>query len=102
MLIIIGNQDLLLVTPFSLENIWAGAWPLTNSFIHTEHLYSASSRELLRGAPDSSTAKPMLAGLFYNRCINPAGRVVKAVAAEVATEVTFEARVQDSICQLLQ
>ena len=27
------------------------------SFIHTEHLYSASSRELLRGAPDSSTAK---------------------------------------------
>ena len=28
-----------------------------NSFIHTEHLYSASSRELLRGAPDSSTAK---------------------------------------------
>jgi len=28
-----------------------------SSFIHTEHLYSASSRELLRGAPDSSTAK---------------------------------------------
>src|SRR6218665_2019168 len=28
-----------------------------HSFIHTEHLYSASSRELLRGAPDSSTAK---------------------------------------------
>ena len=27
------------------------------SFIHTEHLYSASSRELLRGATDSSTAK---------------------------------------------
>src|SRR6218665_2770612 len=25
--------------------------------IHTEHLYSASSRELLRGAPDSSAAK---------------------------------------------
>jgi len=28
-----------------------------HSFIHTEHLYSVSSRELLRGAPDSSTAK---------------------------------------------
>ena len=28
-----------------------------HSFIHTEHLYSASSRELLRGAPNSSTAK---------------------------------------------
>ena len=28
-----------------------------HSFIHTEHLYSASSRELLRGAPYSSTAK---------------------------------------------
>ena len=28
-----------------------------HSFIYTEHLYSASSRELLRGAPDSSTAK---------------------------------------------
>jgi len=28
-----------------------------SSFIHIEHLYSASSRELLRGAPDSSTAK---------------------------------------------
>ena len=27
------------------------------SFIRIEHLYSASSRELLRGAPDSSTAK---------------------------------------------
>ena len=27
------------------------------SFIHIKHLYSASSRELLRGAPDSSTAK---------------------------------------------
>jgi len=30
---------------------------LNNSFIHTEHLYSASSRELPRGASDSSTAK---------------------------------------------
>jgi len=30
---------------------------LIHSFIHTEHLYSASSRGLLRGAPDSSTAK---------------------------------------------
>jgi len=29
----------------------------TYSFIHIEHLYSASSRELLRGAPNSSTAK---------------------------------------------
>src|SRR6218665_3930244 len=29
----------------------------THSFIHTKHLYSASSRGLLRGAPDSSTAK---------------------------------------------
>src|SRR6218665_3850552 len=28
-----------------------------HSFIHTEHLYSASSRELLRGTPDSSAAK---------------------------------------------
>src|SRR6218665_1460518 len=28
-----------------------------HSFIHTEHLYSASSRELLTGAPDSSAAK---------------------------------------------
>ena len=28
-----------------------------HSFIHTEHLYSASSRGLLRDAPDSSTAK---------------------------------------------
>ena len=28
-----------------------------HSFIHIEHLYSASSRELLRDAPDSSTAK---------------------------------------------
>ena len=28
-----------------------------HSFIHIEHLYSASSRELLRSAPDSSTAK---------------------------------------------
>ena len=28
-----------------------------DSFIHIEHLYSASSRELLRGAPDFSTAK---------------------------------------------
>ena len=28
-----------------------------HSFIHIEHLYSASSRELLRGAPDYSTAK---------------------------------------------
>src|SRR5688572_12945457 len=28
-----------------------------HSFIHIEHLYSAPSRKLLRGAPDSSTAK---------------------------------------------
>ena len=28
-----------------------------HSFIRIEHLYSASSRELLRGVPDSSTAK---------------------------------------------
>src|SRR6218665_2613875 len=28
-----------------------------SSFIHIEHLYSASSRELHRGGPDSSTAK---------------------------------------------
>src|SRR6218665_3627895 len=28
-----------------------------HSFIHIEHLYSASSRELLRCAPDSSTLK---------------------------------------------
>src|SRR6218665_1491548 len=28
-----------------------------NSFINIEHLHSASSRELLRGDPDSSTAK---------------------------------------------
>ena len=28
-----------------------------HSFIHTEHLYSASSNGLLRGAPDSSTLK---------------------------------------------
>jgi len=28
-----------------------------HSFIHIEHLYSASSRELLRGTPGSSTAK---------------------------------------------
>src|SRR6218665_2025223 len=28
-----------------------------HSFIHIEHLYSASSRELFRGAPDSSTAE---------------------------------------------
>src|SRR5205809_878698 len=27
------------------------------SFIHIEHLYSVPSRKLLRGAPDSSTAK---------------------------------------------
>ena len=33
-----------------------------HSFIHTEHLYSASSRELLRGAPDSSTAKKSYQG----------------------------------------
>jgi len=30
---------------------------LIDSFIHIEHLYSASSRELLRGAPNSNTAK---------------------------------------------
>ena len=30
---------------------------LIHSFIHTEHLYSASSKEQIRGAPDSSTAK---------------------------------------------
>src|ERR1043165_6544156 len=28
-----------------------------HSFIHIKHLYSAPSRKLLRGAPDSSTAK---------------------------------------------
>src|SRR5688572_5134120 len=28
-----------------------------SSFIHIEHLYSAPSRKLLRGAPDSSTPK---------------------------------------------
>src|SRR6218665_955381 len=37
---------------------------LRHSFIHTEHLYSASSRELLRGAPDSSTAKKRSLLLF--------------------------------------
>ena len=31
-----------------------------HSFIHIKHLYSASSRELLRGAPDSSTAKKII------------------------------------------
>ena len=30
---------------------------VVHSFIHIEHLYRASSRELLRGASDSSTAK---------------------------------------------
>ena len=35
----------------------AWAYSFTHSFIHIEHLYSASSRKLLRGAPDSSTAK---------------------------------------------
>src|SRR6218665_2370703 len=35
----------------------------THSFIHTEHLYSASSRELLRGAPDSSTLQ-MVHGMY--------------------------------------
>src|SRR6218665_24331 len=29
----------------------------THLFIHIKHLYSASSRELLRGTPDSSMAK---------------------------------------------
>ena len=28
-----------------------------HSFIHIDHLYSASSRKLLRGAPDTSTIK---------------------------------------------
>src|SRR6218665_2177589 len=33
------------------------SFSLIYSFIHIEHLYSTSSRELLRGAPDRSTAK---------------------------------------------
>jgi len=37
-----------------------------HSFIHTEHLHSASSRELLRGAPDSSTAKKSSLNLRKN------------------------------------
>jgi|SRR6218665_3009459 len=44
------------------------------SFIHTEHLYSASSRELLRGAPDSSTAKKSSLCL-YCVCFNVIGYV---------------------------
>src|SRR6218665_2087148 len=35
----------------------SSTYSFIHSFIHTEHLYSASSRELLRGAPDSSTSK---------------------------------------------
>jgi len=45
-----------------LRGLWFGSWTrdigeCIHSFIHIAHLYSASSRELLRGAPDSSTAK---------------------------------------------
>ena len=41
-----------------IESVWGEIdLGVIHSFINTEHLYSASSRELLRGAPDSSTAK---------------------------------------------
>jgi hypothetical protein len=37
--------------------IHVSRWYYIYSFIHFEHLYSASSRGLLRGAPDPGTAK---------------------------------------------
>ena len=40
-----------------LVRIMSPIHSLIYSFIHTEHLHSASSRELLGGAPDSSAAK---------------------------------------------
>src|SRR6218665_996481 len=40
-----------------IEYLYSAHSFIHSSFIHTEHLYSASSRELLRGAPDSCTAK---------------------------------------------
>ena len=38
-----------------------------HSFINIDHLYSAFSRELLRGAPDSSTAKKSSLKVGKNR-----------------------------------
>src|SRR6218665_1718414 len=45
------------------------------SFIHTEHLYSASSRELLKGAPDSSTAKKSSLKLRKNEGDKALGKI---------------------------
>ena len=43
-----------------------GTFSWIHSFIHTEHLYSASSRELLRGASDSSMAKKSSLESIFN------------------------------------
>src|SRR6218665_3853333 len=48
---------LFLLVAFSFVAAAGSCYSFIHSFIHTDHLYSASSRELLRGAPDSSTAK---------------------------------------------
>src|SRR6218665_1499573 len=39
------------------------------SFIHIEHLYSASSRKLLRSAPNTSTVKNTL-NLYFNSLLS--------------------------------
>ena len=53
-----GEKNFIAITVLFSFSLYS-SWHTIHSFIliHTVHLYSASSRELLRGAPDSSTAK---------------------------------------------
>ena len=50
----------LIVDDIGSQLILARAIIFIHSFIQIEHLYSASPRKLLRGAPDFSTAKRSL------------------------------------------
>ena len=72
------NQDILSYTSIRATSPFSRTSSLchtVNSFIHIEHLYSASSRKLLRSAPNSSMAK--------KSCLSASVSITGSVCASV-------------------
>jgi len=56
----------LLLSVFKKENFALQRSDVIHSFIHIEHFYSASSRKLLRSAPNTSTVKQSSVCVLFN------------------------------------
>ena len=52
---------------FRIVSFIVATYPIQYSFLHIEHLYSASSRKLLRSAPNTSTVKQSSLNLLTGR-----------------------------------